>query len=371
MTTPSTTFAFRLLAGSLKGREQENVFISPASVEIALSMAVNGARGATKADMLRTLGYSERQSIRDLNKAKAELLAALREPGAMVELSVANALWAREGVEFNKQFIAKNRKFYQAQVDVLDFAAADAALSAVNGWVNQATRGKIETILESLSPNAVLYLMNAVYFKGSWSRAFDRRLTADRPFYGPDGSQCSQPAMLQSGRFRHLRGDGFQSVALPYGDGRVSMHVFLPDRGYDYASFLSTLTPDNWHDWMGRYSEGEGDLILPRFKLACDCDLKPALAAMGMGSAFAGNRADFGALCPRNRLTISEVRHKTFVDVNEDGTEAAAVTSIGFECLSVAVGARFAMVVDRPFVCAIVDNATGSILFLGSVVAPR
>ncbi|HEY9868258.1 MAG TPA: serpin family protein [Candidatus Obscuribacterales bacterium] len=367
----STDFAFRLFSQATAERPSDNVFISPTSVEIALAMTVNGARGATKRAILGALGLPENYSLRSLNQRQSSLMAALKSPDPKVELAIANAVWARQGVEFNKAFLNKNRKFYGAQVEALDFADQQAALARINGWCSQNTRGKIEKILEEIGGDAILFLMNAIYFKGAWAVEFNKSLTQERPFTLLSGATKQHPLMHQSGEYSYLRGEGFQAVSLPYGGGRVSAYVFLPDKSVGLRSFLESLDAATWDSWMSRFRTADGDIAVPRFKLEYETDLSRGLTSMGMGIAFDDSRADFGAMCPRSRVRISEVKHKTYVDVNEEGTEAAAVTSVGFECLSVSIKQRFSLVVDRPFLFAIRDNETGAPLFLGSIVDPK
>lgn len=373
--SPNVHFGFRLFGQALAQRPGENVFVSPASVEIALAMMLNGARGQTRKAMAAVLGLPARASLKQINEGKASLIGALTNSDPKVELAIANALWARKDVSFKKPFLDRNSKFYGAQCTALDFEDEQAALARINGWCSEKTMGKIPTILKSIPRAAILYLMNAIYFKGAWTVEFDKSATRDRDFTLLSGSTRKHPAMFQSGNYRYLAGEGFQAVSLPYGGGRVSMYIILPDKSTSLASFNELLTPENWTGWMSQFRHTEGDIVLPKFKLEYETDLIPVLASLGMGIAFDDVQADFSGMCvlPGENVKIGQVKHKTYVDVNEEGTEAAAVTSVGMvRTTSIRLPReRFTMIVDRPFDCAIVDNITGTLLFLGAIVEPK
>lgn len=215
-----------------------------------------------------------------------------------------------------------------------------------------------------------MFLINAIYFKGKWMNEFDKSQTADQPFTLADGRQKQHPMMSQRGDYRYTENQQFQAVSLPYGKGRTSLYVFLPKPNSNLADFQKTLTAENWQTWMKTFSKREGSIQLPRFKMEYEIQLKKSLSALGMGIAFDPLKADFSNLSETS-TRIDEVKHKTFVEVNEEGTEAAAVTSIGIRATSAQMEvAPFSMTVDRPFFCAIRDNKTGEILFMGEIVNP-
>ncbi len=236
------------------------------------------------------------------------------------------------------------------------------------------TRGKITEIVEGpIDPLTVMFLINAIYFHGSWSDEFNPEMTREIPFELPDGKRKDHPVMFQEGRYRYFQGEGFEAVSLPYGENRrVSMDIFLPVRDSSLADFYGKLTPDNWAAWQLSFKEMEGEIGLPRFKFEYETSLKEILKKLGMGSAFDPKRADFSGMRPvPPELYISEVKHKTYIDVNEKGTEAAAVTSVEMRVTSFQPeNERFSMVVDRAFFFTITDNKTGAILFMGSVNEP-
>ncbi|WP_096626181.1 serpin family protein [Calothrix sp. NIES-3974] len=363
----NTKFGFKLFTEVQKQDQNQNIFVSPASVAMALAMTYNGASGSTQEKMAQTLEL-QGFSLEQINSTNAELAQLLTNPDEKVKLTIANSLWANQNIQFQPDFLQRNRDFYNAKVTNLNFAANDAT-NQINNWVKDNTQGKIEKIVEQIHPNQALFLINAIYFKGNWSREFDKNQTTDLPFYLPSGQQKQHPMMSQRGKYRYYETPEFQAVSLPYGkDGKISMYVFLPKENSSLAALQQNLNSENWQKWMGEFNQRQGLVRLPKFKMDYDVNLNDALTALGMGEAFT-DKANFSGM--GKNLSISEVKHKTFVEVNEEGTEAAAVTSVGIVRLSaVQEEPPFEMVVDRPFFTAIRDNQTGSILFMGSIVNP-
>ncbi|MGK7903098.1 MAG: serpin family protein [Hormoscilla sp.] len=365
----NSKFAFKLFQEIMqKEGDRENIFVSPTSVAIALSMLYNGAEGRTAAAMAKTL---EIQGIDDINKGYGSLKASLENPEADVQLTIANSLWARQGVNFKSEFIQKTKQFYGAKVTDLDFQDKDA-VKIINGWVADNTQGKIEEIVEEVKPDDVLFLINAIYFKGNWQNEFDQSRTVDRPFYLGDGSQKKHPRMSQTGEYKYYETEEFQAVSLPYSQGRLSLYVFLPQKQSNLKAFYQQLDARNWEQWMSKFSKEDGTIELPRFKIEYEIELNNVLKALGMSVAFDPGQANFSKMS-EIKTNIDRVKHKTFVEVNEAGTEAAAATSIGISATSAQIPSEppFQMIVDRPFFCAIRDNQTGSVLFMGSIVDPQ
>ncbi|MGH9846000.1 MAG: serpin family protein [Blastocatellia bacterium] len=358
------------LFGQLRRQEADkNVFLSPLSVATALTMAYNGAAGETARAMARTLKL-EGAALADVNQASAELMKTLKSADPKIELAVANSIWIRKGMNFRADFLARNRQYFGAEATSLDFAAPQS-LTRINGWVSANTKGKIPAIIEQINAQHVMFLINAVYFKGAWQKKFDAAQTRPAAFYLLKGRK-QMPMMSQSGSYLYLRGENFQAVSLPYGKGSMSMVLFLPDSNALLNAFLSGLNYQKWEQWMGSFRDTPGDVKLPRFKLDYEKDLNDALKALGMDIAFAAGRADFGGMCDGRNLFISDVKHKAVVEVNEEGAEAAAATSVGISRTSIGpVQQRFNFVADRPFLMAIRDNQSGAILFLGAVMEPR
>lgn len=366
----------------------KNLFISPLSISMALALAYNGANGETQAAMQRSLEL-QGLTVESLNQANGALLQFFappagsqgqQKPGQGMQLNIANSLWANRALVMQPDFLTRIQP-YQAQVQVMDFAKPET-VKVINDWVADQTLGKIPTILNQIEPDELLYLINAVYFKGTWEEPFDPAETQPKPFY-PGGKQggVAHPRMTRSGEFAYQETPLFQAVSLPYKSNsppsntrptrtapRLSLDVFLPKT--DLADFLTQLTPQNWKTWSRQFGSRPGRLELPRFKLEYEADLKPALTRLGLGVAFSP-QADFSRLTSQPSA-ISQVRHKTWVEVNEEGTEAAAATAIGIMPTSARIPQKpFEMVVDRPFFCAIRDQQTGTILFMGIVTRPK
>lgn len=359
------TFGFNSIKILAKEEGNKNVFISPSSIALALSMVYNGANGETKSAMQKTLQF-QNLDIATVNQESLGLINSLKNPDPKVELSVANSVWARNGVDFKKDFLSTVGSYFNAEISTLDFSNSNAA-NTINAWVSKNTKGKIPTIVTPPIPDSmVMYLINAVYFKGSWTTEFDKKLTEDRNFTTADGVSKKHPLMRQYGDLPYLETEDFQSVSLPYGKNeRLSMYVFLPK---NLNSFVQTLDTNKWNDWMKQYKETEGTILLPRFKMEYEKGLIPLLTQLGMGVAFQDN-ADLTGI--GNSLKISEVKHKTYVDVNEEGTEAAAVTSVGVSAISVMPAQKtFYMEVNRPFFFVIRDNQTQEVLFIGTIQNP-
>lgn len=352
-------FGFKMFA-RLTGGKTSNTFISPLSISMALAMAYNGADGKTAQDMAASMGL-QGASLAEVNAAYASLAGQL-QASKEITLSIANSLWARQGIPLKQDFVAQVGKAYDAKLTSLDFASPNA-LAQINGWVSDKTRGKIPTILESIPPDAVLYLINAVYFKGAWLAPFVAEQTKPAPFHAPMGDVTAQ-MMNRYDDMLYLDDPLFQAVSLPYTGSQLSMIVVLPKGSLD--SFAPELTAENWQKWSRALRSRKGSLQLPRFKMEYSQTLNEALMGMGMGNAFS-DQANFSKMSDVP-FAISEVRHKSFVEVNEQGAEAAAVTSIGMRAMSAREAEPpFQMTVDRPFVFAIQDNRTGAVLFLGTV----
>jgi serpin B len=367
----NTQLSFKLFSQILKQQPNENIFISPISVAIALEMVYNGANGQTQQAIAQALQL-QGMSLQEINEANATLKAALKNPDPKVQLSIANSLWAKAGQPFNPEFVQKIRDSYGAEVKTLNFDDPTAP-SIINDWVKQSTNQKIDKIVEEkeLEPGSVFVLLNAIYFLGSWKYPFPKTATQERPFTLLNGTQKQHPMMSQDiYGVGYYENELFQAIELPYGEGRLRMYIFLPNKGISLQTFYQRLNAENWNNWIKQLDAdsngaiGEEILIsLPRFKLEYSIELKDTLKALGMEIAFTTD-ADFSAMSS-SRVRINKVKQKTFVEVNEAGTEAAAVTEVS--------GTRggVMMVVDRPFFVAIRDKQTGTILFMGSIVEPQ
>lgn len=359
-----TDFGINLLGELARRSPRENVFVSPTSAAFALAMTYNGASGETAAQMARMLGIAG-MTLDEANRANQEWITSLTNPGREVELSIANSVWIRQGFPVEPAFLQRNQSFYRAEVRQLDFNHP-SAVGTINAWVSQSTRGKIPTIIDEIDPLDMLFLINALYFKADWTHQFDKRRTQPAPFRLLDGSMKNVPMMSQEKQFPYFRGDGFSLVALPYGNGRFSMVLALPDANSDLASFYAKLSPASLASWIDGLSGGVR-VSLPRFTIEWEKTLNEMLAALGMEDAFIPGRANFSGINPQQTdLHISELKQKTYLRVDEEGTEAAAVTSSRVSVTSAPMELRF----DRPFFLAIRDNATRTLLFVGQVMDP-
>jgi serpin B len=366
----SNAFGFDLFQQLRRQAGGQNVFFSPLSVTIALGMTYNGAAGETKNAMARALRI-DGMSQAEFNRESAELLKALKSSDPKIELAVANSLWARGGARFNENFLSGARQFYGAEISTLDFNNPQS-VATINRWVSGATKGKISQIIDQIDPQQVMFLINAVYFKGLWQQKFDKALTQQQPFHLPDGRQKPVPMMEQSGKYLYHRGDKFQAVSLPYGKGGVSLYLFLPDEGSSLDEFLNGLSFQKLEEWINNFAETPGEVKLPRFKLDYEKTLNDPLKDLGMGVAFNSREADFSGIRTEKDLFISEVKHKAVAEINEEGTEAAAATSVGIAITSARQPREpFTFVADRPFLMAIRDSQTGAILFMGAVMDPK
>jgi len=359
-------FGLELYAQLLE--ENENLLMSPVSVGLALAMAYNGADGETREAMAKVL-KAQGIDLEELNKNNLALLYFLRTADEKVQLNIANSLWKRQGFPFAGEFVGRVQEFYLAAARELDFNDPKAA-DTINRWVKESTEGLIPEIVEDpIDPLTIMFLINAVYFQGEWTQKFEKELTSEQTFYTAAGGEVKVPMMYQSGRYDYYRNDYFQAVRLPYGqEGRMAMYVFLPHEDVGLQGFHAGLT-EGLEGWLGKFTEGEGTILLPRFTLEYEKSLKEPLKALGMGRAFDPARAEFAKMVPeesRDDIYISDVKHKAFIQVDEAGTEAAAVTSVEVRVTSMPMY-DFQMEVNRPFFYVIHDRETETILFMGCV----
>jgi len=355
----SNDFGMRLLARLSDG--ESNVFISPVSVSTALAMAYNGAAGQTKVELAKVLGW-QGMELATVNNANANLLRVLQHADPKVASWVANSVWVEKSFPVESSFLQRCEQSYSATVKNLDFASP-AALGEINAWVSEKTNEKIPKIIDKIPGDARMYLINATYFNGKWKEPFKKGATQDGVFHAPSGD-VTVPMMAQNASFSHAQGGGFRALSMPYGDGkRMSMLIILPDKGKDWR----TLDKKAFSPQLGG---GQCIVRVPRFKIEYETLLNEPLAAMGMPTIFDPNKADLSGISKADRLFVTRVIHKTFVDVNEEGTEAAAVTGIEAGVTS-APAQPFEFIVDRPFVFLIRDEVTGAVLFAGAIVNPK
>jgi len=364
-------FGFRLYR-ELAARDG-NVFLSPTSIELALGMAYNGARGTTREGMAKALGYGD-MTLDEVNKANAEVLALLANPDPKVDLYVANAVWAKQGTTYDSGFMQRCKDSFLAEPFTVDFAQPEAA-TRINDWVKQKTMDKIKDLVTAEAiRDAIMVLTNAIYFKAGWTDEFPAAATKDGPFTTGAGEQVTVPLMSRSGSFEYMENDTFQMVRLPYQGQFVGMYVLLPKEGIALKDVTAKLTASDWKNWVAGMASKPGQVSLPRFRTEFSSSLKPSLSALGMADAFDTSKADLNGILPpgatTERVFISDALHKTYLSVDEQGTEAAAATAVIMGVTSVPAN-PFRMVVNRPFLLAIADKPTGMILFVGSISNPK
>ena len=354
-------FAFRLFAQA--NLPDGNLLLSPLSASVALGMTLNGAEGKTWSQMRHVLGL-ENLAEEEINASYQSLLELLVGLDSAVQTGFGNSVWTRQGFPVHSDFLDAVRETFQAEVAELDFATSSAS-ERINEWVHAATQGRIEDIVPPRIPGTiVMYLINAIYFKGSWTLRFDPSDTRAQPFYLDDGSTRTVPLMTLRRDLPYQENNRFQAVDLPYGGRAFSMTVLLPRQGVSVDDLAASLDAVGWEDIAESFHDTDLQLFLPRFRMAFERTLNDDLAALGMVDAF-DHRADFSRLSPTGGLSISEVKQKSWVDVNEEGTEAAAATVVTVHESSGSV-----VRADRPFLFFIRERLSGTILFAGKLASP-
>jgi len=368
--TANTKFGLKLLSKMREAGSPQNLLFSPSSISWCLGMALNAAQGLTRDEIAKATEISG-ITIGDLNQAYADWknISLIGDP--KVEVDIANSIWARRGIGLKQEFVTATKNSFGAEVAELNFDDP-RSIGLINNWVKSKTRNKIEQIVDSISSDSMLFLINAVYFNGKWTTAFDPAKTKNEEFTSYSGSKHQVPMMRQRGTFGYLESSDFQAVRLPYGKQRFSMDIFLPADRINLQQFLSKVTTENWNSWKTTFEEAEGEIALPRFRVEYELPLNSALKALGMKAAFDPHAADFSGMVQTNsqRPYISSVKHKAFAEINEEGTEAAAVTSTEFRAVSMPIPSKtFRMIINRPFFFVIQDHETDTLLFIGTITS--
>ncbi len=369
LVSANNKLGFQLFSEIHKSQSNENIFISPISIAIALSMTYNGAAGKTQSAMAKTLNF-QGMSLEEVNQANEELIILLDSLNSDIKLNISNSIWTKIGVSFEQNFLQINQEVYQSKVREIDFENPQST-EIINNWIKDNTKGKIDKIIETLDRDSVMVLLNTIYFQGNWQKEFDDFSTQTQAFYLSDGMEKQHPMMLKLSQYSYYENQTFQAISLPYREGRVSMYIFLPKEEIGLEKFHQTLNEENWENWIVKFESQAVTLSLPKFKNEYEVTLNNVLKFLGMEIAFDKSEADFSGMCSiPSELYIDEIKHKTFVEVNETGTEAAAVTSIGIAAASAMI-TSLDMFVNRPFFFAIRDNNSGTILFMGEITNPE
>jgi serine protease inhibitor len=376
--TADNAFGFRLLNAVQNAARDGNVVLSPVSAALNLSMVLSGADGKTSQEMLSALSLTGLGPTA-INEANANLIKVIRTPARNVALSVADSLWVDSAhASLRPDYIKETHEGYDAEVSDLDFSNP-SAVSRINDWASKETQGRISRIIDQIDPVDRLLLVNAVYFKGQWAQQFNKALTQQRDFTLADGSVKQVPRMVQSGNFGYFETPQMQAIRLPFGDGDLVMDILLPAQSSSLDALAADLTVEHWKEWQAHYASRSGTIELPRFELKSTYQLNKPLQALGMKRAFQANAelTRMFSVSPSKsgggHFFISSVLQSTFWKVDEEGAEAAAVTSTHIHSLAFRRPAEepFHMIVDRAFFCAIEDRRSGVLLFIGAIRDPR
>ncbi|WP_345237155.1 serpin family protein [Hymenobacter saemangeumensis] len=359
-------FAYRAFGALRQGAPAANLFISPLSISAALTMAYNGADGSTKTAMKSTLGFTPLTDL-EINQAYQGLFGLLGGLDNRVRFTVANSIWHGEQYQLAAPFVQKNQTYFNASVRGVNFASPTTA-NTINSWVSASTQGKIPTILDGTSADDVMYLINALYFKGDWTYRFDPQLTRREPFQlEGGGSTLVDMMMMTRGKYLKYQDGQQQVIDLPYGNKQFSMTLIVPQGTATLADVAGRLSAGQLATWLARADSTTWHLHLPKFRLAYEQELNQTLTQLGMGVAF-GGQANFSQMLANGatNLAISSVKHKAVLEVNEEGSEAAAVTSVGVGTTSLPP----AVYINRPFLFLIREKASNAVLFMGQLTNP-
>lgn len=367
-------FGFRLLNVVQKATPAGNVVLSPVSAALSLSMVLNGADGQTRQELLEALSLREAE-LEAINAANAQLIKAIRTPARSITLSVADSLWVNSRrATLRPDYLKRMQASYDAETADLDFSEPQSA-TRINGWASKETHEKIPKVLNRIDPTEVLLLLNAVYFKGQWTHKFDPTKTQRHEFTLDSGSPKQLPRMAQSGRFDYFETSDLKGIRLPFGEGELVMQVLLPAQSSGLSALEKQLTSEHWKAWQAQFKPRPGTIELPRFELRSDYHLNGPLQALGIKRAFQNGAQLTGMLSPARGhtggLSISSVVQSTYWKVDEEGSEAAAVTTSGIRATAMPRPEQpFRMIVDHPFFCAIQDLRSGALLFVGAIYDP-
>ncbi len=352
--------------------DEGNLFFSPYSITSALAMTWAGARGETAAEMAETLRFGVPEEA--MHEGFKALNALVNAPSDAVALRVANALWGQMEYEFLQEYLDLVETHYGGALETLDFVHdPDGSRQIINAWVEDKTEDRIKDLLPegSIDPLTRLVLTNAIYFKGTWEHEFNPDQTRDEPFYLLDGTEVEVPMMHQRRRFPYAENEAVHAVRLPYQGGDMSMLVLLPKERDGLPAIEANLDTAYLDDLIDQMRMQEVRLGLPRFTTTSDFSMAQMLRAMGMPRAFNPEEADFSGMTGDRELYISDVIHKAFIEVNEEGTEAAAATGVTMRATSAMPQEPVEFIVDRPFLLVLRHEPSGAMLFVGRIVDPR
>lgn len=356
-------FSFEFI-DRINADSDKDYIISPLSMQFLLGMLLDGARGETADEISAVLGYGKGETDA-VNEFCLSMMQQLPQLDKKTDISIANAIFVDDGWPLLESYKTAVSRYYDAEIDNLDFMDNEGSLRRINGWCSEHTNGLIPKVLDEVNPNILAYLMNALYFKGQWASKFQAEATVDEPFTDGTGNRVKVPMMKQWGKQSYTGNDIFQAVRLPYGNGAYAMTVLLPRKGYGISDITAALKTQDWKAFCDRMREHEVDLWLPKFETRYHVVLNDILSRMGMPSAFDGVKADFKGMSDY-ALCLSFVQQDAFIKVDEEGTEAAAV-SVGAIEKTTAIGPDDTVVfhADHPFLYLITESGSDAVLFAG------
>ena len=358
-------FTFNLFRSvSAANSNGSNLFTSPLSVSMVLGMTSNGANGGTLDSMRTVLGFSSFTQDQ-VNSYYSKLITELPELDPNTTLKIANSIWYTQSLSITPSFLQTGNKSYLANIQSLDFSNP-ASLTTINNWVSDQTNGKITKVINNISSDDMMYLINAIYFKSIWASKFNKAETQSRAFILPDNSEIETPFMNGHISCNFYRAADATVLELPYSNNKYSLVVVMPPSGQSLSSFVSALNSTTWQNWMGKIGNGYADVSMPKFQFTYSTSLRGELSAMGMSNAFS-DAADFSNISTTAALKITDVQHKAYIAVDETGTEAAAATTV---IIGLTAPAHNNITINRPFFFAIREMKSGLILFAGSVNNP-
>ncbi len=365
----SNTFGFEFFKKVIEiSGIESNMMVSPLSVSMALGMTRNGASGNTLEAMTNTLGFAG-MSENDINESYKYITQTFTSLDPKVKMQIANSIWYSNTFTVEQPFVLTNQQYFDASITPLDFSSP-GAVNTINNWVNEKTNKLIPGIIDQIPGDAIMYLVNTVYFKGQWRNQFDKAKTQQKSFNLTDGTEVQAPAMIQQETLSYYKGSGFEAIELPYNQGNFTMNIILPDVGKSVNDIIPLLSLENWSNWSSQFMNKDIQLQMPKFKYEYEeKEMIPILSDMGMGVAF--NNADFTRINSGGGLSITRVLHKTYIATDEEGTEAAAVTAVEVGITSALPGQPYYFTINRPFIYFIQEKSTGTILFIGTVMNPN
>jgi serpin B len=357
-------FAFDFFKEIAGNAEEKNYMVSPVSLSLALSMAYNGATKDTKTAFENTLKYNQ-ASLEEVNTVNQALIQNLASQKSGSIFEIANSLWIRDGFAVKQDFIKRLEDYYYATSDVLNFNDPNA-VDIINDWVSDKTHGKIDEIIKSIPSDAMLYLINALYFNAKWKYEFETKDSKEDDFNLLSGEKKKVTFMNMESTLDYFENDLFSSVILPYKEDKFNMVILMPQEGKEIKDIVEEMNQENWNNWQSNYSSHNIHISMPKFKFSYKELLNESLQTMGMGIAFS-DAANFNNIS-NGSLKISKVLQKTYIDVNEKGTEAAAATIVEIGLTS--AGPPPSFIANKPFIFAITEKETNSICFIGKLGDP-